>query len=200
MTDVEARAERIHFGFHRVDGCDHLPLLSRHPLGPTHRFGSHRDFIAEKNRGIHQSVSKRLTTQRGPFRRARRGKESGRSRKLIEIFADHRRIEERRSIVHHQRRNLGQRIAARELCIARDRRHRRRLLDDSIAKTQLGDQHRCLAAKRRGGGDVKFHHRDHPWNQPLSVAQRIMAGDPAAADRDLRAITMEGSRVRSPHL
>src|ERR1041384_3582094 len=75
------------------------------------------DLVAAGDRSVHDAVAQRLQAERLPAPAdrlpERRRREKFSAADLIQIFADHRRIEERRTVVEHQRGDLFSGLMAR---------------------------------------------------------------------------------------
>ena len=111
-ADIDDAMRR--FGFQRIQRAINRSLLPRDPGGPAIILRL-LHLAAPRHGGIQNAVPHGLLLQRPPARRAMRGKHRQRIADAVEVFADHRAVEQRQAVIGHQARHLGQRIDRQQL-------------------------------------------------------------------------------------
>jgi hypothetical protein len=142
VADGEPRLrERPDFAIEQVQRCARLGVEGAEQ-------GRQRLFafalVAPQDQRVQQAVAERVPAQRLPLLRAACGKQRA-SGALVQVFADHHGIEQRRAVVEHQRRNLRERVVAHDLRIRLEHRGDRAHPRDLRQQRELVCAHHDLA-------------------------------------------------------
>src|SRR5262245_54937598 len=152
LADRVEVAERGRLLLELDDCARHLALLERNVVLATLvlREG---ELSPAGLRRIEDAVGQRLLGQRLPARRTRHREEFWRRTDRIEVFADHRAVEEASAVVSNERGHLGESVVLQELRIGGTDLHPLDLLVDA----PLDGAGRDLAHIRAGGRIGEFH-------------------------------------------
>ena len=113
--------------------------------------------VAPQDQKLQQAVAERVTAQRRPLRLRIGRKQLRTVVQRVEIFADHDRVIERRTVVQHQRRQLAQRIVGLQRLVGRS-----------------SSRPRCAPA-RAGRADPIHARRSSPCGRTASVATNAVS-------------------------
>src|SRR5476651_1243430 len=191
--------ERLGLGLeldqHAIDLLD----LALAPVGPALVLGPQEALVARQQRGIEQAVGHRLLAQRHPAVAALAWEELAALVLGIEIFADHRRVEEIHTL-DRQRRDLANRVVLVDVGVGRDgRKHDAHHLH-LLVEPGLDCKNPDLARIGRGGRVVELHLGHGRSPQFLSLGRpplhaEATCGISVSFSRTLRATSISCCQV-----
>src|SRR5260370_34405853 len=185
--------ERLDLGFELAEHAVDLLDLALAPVGPALVLGPECRLVARQQRGIEQPVGHRLVAQRHPAFAALAPQELAALVLAVEVFADHRRVEEVDAL-DRQHRDLADWIVLVDVGIGRDRRQRHVNHLDLLVELGLQRHHPDLSGVGRTRRVVELHLR-HLGLLSVRPHARPVWGISVSLRRTLRATSISCCQV-----
>ncbi len=127
--------------------------------------------VAPQEQDVGHAVAQRLPAQLAKARSAALGQHTRAGMQRVEIFADHRRVEEAGAVVEHQRRDLAERVVLQHVLVRFGGvGHHRALALHTVEQARFVQHDHDLSDERRARRPVQLHGTRSSRNSPSARA------------------------------